>query len=121
MKHVFECCQNLHGSIRYSRELEDNDHWSIREIYPLEYYGKEYDPETDYYKEIMMMDNPTKIQGKINTRKRNIENHRGRIGIYQAYINKELLAVKKLEAEIEKMQLIIEINTIYKNQANNKE
>lgn len=113
-KYVFACCQ---GKDHHHRsEIIDNEHWSIREVYPLEYYGKEYDPQTDYYKEIMMIDNPKKIQTKITNQKNKMAQIRHRMNQYKRAFTYEENRLKKEETEIEKLQLILDINARYKNQ-----
>jgi hypothetical protein len=110
-KGYFACCQGRDNN--YRSEIIDNEHWSIREVYPLEYYGKEYDPETDYYKEIMLMDNPKKIQGKIMNHKNKMALIQHRMNQYKRAYTYQENRLKKEETEIEKLQLILDINTQY--------
>jgi hypothetical protein len=114
LRSYFACCQARDNN--YRNEIIDNEHWSIREVYPLEYYGKEYDPETDYYKEIMLMDNPKKIQAKINNHKNKMIQIQHRLNQYKRAYTYEEYRLKKEETEIEKLQLILDINTLYTKQ-----
>ncbi|MEX0598549.1 MAG: hypothetical protein WD512_18855, partial [Candidatus Paceibacterota bacterium] len=114
IKYVLGCCQTRDNN--YRSEIIDNEHWSIREIYPLEYYGKEYDPQTDYYKEIMMMDDPKKIQTKINNHKKKMTQIQYNMDNCKRALTYEEKRLKKEESEIEKLQLILDVNTRYKKQ-----
>lgn len=41
------------------------DHWAVKEVYPLNYYGNNYDSNKDYYVEIMQQYNLSQIEIKV--------------------------------------------------------
>jgi hypothetical protein len=108
----FKCAQTEYQN--RSHQLVNNEHWDVKEIHPLGYYGKEYDPQKDYYEEILRMDNLTSLRKKMESKKNQLQIIENKIINYQDAIKYEENRVKLVRKEIKKLQLAIDINTQYK-------
>lgn len=111
---------NYLNQIAYNRRHKKNkkskntdDHWTIKNIYPLSYYDSNYNPEIDYYTEFIRTETVGSIKNNIKLKQAGIARYTKRRDSYLNAIKVLQKKIDDLSSQLVGHELALEVRSNY--------
>lgn len=107
-------CTGYRNRSSWTLDKLAKDHWDVKEVYPLNYYGNNYDPVKDYYVEIMQQNNLLLLEDKIKKSEALLSTNNWRKIAVEVRLDYYKKNEDKIKKKLGKMRLALELGKKYK-------